>query len=92
MPTTADLIIEVADLTIVEDRYRKSSLYACASVQDYWIVNLRKCCIEVYRRPVPVTHKLFGYGYEEELAYFWDEAVAPLLMPEVHIPVVDLLP
>ena len=92
MPTTAVLIIEVADFTITEDRYRKGSLYARAAVLDNWIVNLRKCCVAVYREPVPMSHKPFGFGYEKMQAFFWDETVSPLVKPEVLISVADLLP
>ena len=92
MPTTAVLIIEVADFTLTEDRYRKGSLYARAGVLDYWIVNLRKCSVEVYREPVPMSHKPFGFGYENMQAFFWDETVSPLVKPEMLIPVADLLP
>jgi len=92
MPTTAALIIEVADFTLTEDRHRKNSLYARAAVPDYWIVNLRKRSVEVYREPAPMSHKPFGFGYEKFDAFFWDEAVSPLVKPHVHIPVADLLP
>ena len=91
MPT-ATLIMEVADFSIVEDRYRKSSLYARAAVADYWIVNLRKCSVEVYREPVPMSRKPFGSGYKTMEVFFWDEMVSPLIMPEVRIAVADLLP
>ncbi len=92
MPTTAALIIEAADFTIVEDRHRKGSLYARAGAPDYWIVNLRKCILEVYREPVLMRHKPFGYGYEKVSAFFADETVSPLAMPETHIAVSALLP
>jgi len=92
MPTTAALIIEVADFTLTEDRHRKGSLYARAAVPDYWVVNLWKCSVEIYREPVPMSHKPFGFGYEKFDAFFWDEAVSPLVKPEVQIAVADLLP
>ena len=92
MPTTAVLIIEVADFTITEDRHRKGSLYARAAVPDYWIVNLRKCGVEVYREPISIGHKPFGFGYGKMASYFWGDTVSPLALPEVHIAVDDLLP
>jgi hypothetical protein len=31
----------------------KGSLYACAGIADYWILNLVDRVVEVYRDPVP---------------------------------------
>jgi Uma2 family endonuclease len=52
-PTSADvlLLVEVADSSLAHDRGRKARIYAEAGVADYWIVNLRDECIEVYRDP-----------------------------------------
>ena len=91
MPTMAALIVEVADLTLVGDRLRKSSLYARAGVSDYWIVNLRKCGLEVYRNPVVMPHTPFGFGYEKA-DFFANDGVSLLAIPKVQIAVADLLP
>jgi Uma2 family endonuclease len=45
------LIIEVADSSLAYDRGKKADVYAAAGVADYWIVNVRDRCIEVYRLP-----------------------------------------
>ena len=89
---TAGLIIEVADQTLVEDRHRKGSLYAQAGVEDYWIVNLRKCGVERYRNPIAMPHKPFGFGYETAEFFCSGDRVSPLAKPEVQIAVADLLP
>ncbi len=47
-PTKALLVVEVADTTLAQDRITKAALYARASVPEYWIVNLRDDCVEVY--------------------------------------------
>src|SRR6266853_670905 len=39
-PNAALLVVEVSDTTLAYDRGRKASLYASASIADYWIVNL----------------------------------------------------
>lgn len=49
-PTTALLVIEVAVSSAALDR-ENASLYAEASVQEYWIVLGQECQIEVYRQP-----------------------------------------
>jgi Uma2 family endonuclease len=54
-PRPADilLLIEVADSWLEEDREVMRPLYAEAGIRDYWIVNLRDQCLEVYRQPQP---------------------------------------
>src|SRR4051812_33206342 len=39
-PTTAVLVVEVADSSLLHDRKRKIPLYARAGIQEYWILNL----------------------------------------------------
>src|SRR5262245_58138481 len=39
-PTSALLVVEVAESTLAYDRGAKASLYAAAGITDYWIVNL----------------------------------------------------
>jgi Uma2 family endonuclease len=39
-PTTALLVIEIADTSLEYDRTEKMSLYAAAGIPEYWIVNL----------------------------------------------------
>lgn len=45
------LIIEVADSTLQKDRLEKLPLYAAAGIPEYWIANLEKQELEVYRLP-----------------------------------------
>lgn len=67
-PTADDifLIIEVADSSLNYDRGRKAKLYAEAGIADYWVVNLRDECIEVFRGPQDGTyqsHEVFDRGH-----------------------------
>ena len=52
-PTANDiiLIIEISDSTLRYDREIKSSLYAEANINYYWIVNLANNYLEVYTNP-----------------------------------------
>ena len=50
-PSTALLLVEVADRTLAPDRLSKSRIYAAAKVPEYWIVNLRDRVIEVMQDP-----------------------------------------
>jgi Uma2 family endonuclease len=54
-PRTAALVVEVSVTTLAEDR-EMVSLYAEAGVSEFWIVNTRDRCIEVYRRPSASTY------------------------------------
>jgi Uma2 family endonuclease len=49
-PTTAELVVEVAVSSATLDR-ENASLYAEASVTEYWIVLASERQVEVYRRP-----------------------------------------
>jgi Uma2 family endonuclease len=87
-PTAALLIVEVSDTTLAYDRHRKGSLYARAGVPDYWVVNLRARQVEVYRAPIPDA--LHRYSSRTDLLP--PATVSPLALPQVAIPVADLLP
>ena len=56
-PTSALLVVEVSDTTLGFDRSRKRELYARAGIQEYWIVNLLDCRVEVHRFPESGDYK-----------------------------------
>ena len=53
LPEPADilLIIEVSKSTLLYDRTVKLELYARAGIPEYWLLNLNKLQLEVYRNP-----------------------------------------
>ena len=51
-PTSAVLVVEVADSSLRLDRVQKASMYATSGVPDYWILNLVDDCLETYTTPV----------------------------------------
>jgi Uma2 family endonuclease len=91
-PTSAVLIVEVSDTTLRYDRRRKGSLYARAGIADYWIVNLRRRQLEVYRSPIPDAAARYGHRYSNRMDLLPPSAVSPLALPQVTIAVADLLP
>jgi Uma2 family endonuclease len=91
-PQTADLIIEVSDTTLRYDRNRKASLYAVCGIQDYWILNLKKRTLEVYRQPIEDDNTFYGVGYAEKLTFGEKDSVSPLAKPDAKIKVADILP
>jgi len=51
VPEEIFLIIEVADTSLAYDRRVKGKLYAESGIQEYWIVNLSRQCVEQYQLP-----------------------------------------
>ncbi|BBM70470.1 Uma2 family endonuclease [Rhodothermus marinus] len=84
-PSSAVLVVEVADASLQFDRTRKAALYARAGIPEYWIVNLLDGVLEVYRRPE-------GDAYQQRMVLRAQDRVRPLARPEVEIAVAELLP
>ena len=91
-PTTAILLVEVADSSLSYDRNEKSSLYAKAGVQEYWIVNIVNNCVEVMRDPIADSTALLGFRYKSIVTFRPPEFISPLANPKAKIPIADLLP
>ncbi len=91
-PTTSLLLVEVSDSTLAYDRRTKGSLYACAGIADYWILNLADRQLEVYRHPQPDNKARFGFCYTDEIDLGPTDEVSPLALPQARIKIVDLLP
>jgi Uma2 family endonuclease len=91
-PSTALLLVEVADTTLAFDRTVKAGLYAKAGVQEYWIVNLRDRVLEIHRSPAPMAEQPFGHHFLSVTRHTETESVSTLLAPAVTVRVRDLLP
>ncbi len=91
-PTTAVLVVEVADTTLPFDRGRKAGMYAAAGIADYWIINLEDDLIEVHRSPQPDSASPTGASYGEVIRHRRGAIVTPLEAPHAQIRVDDLLP
>ena len=84
-PTTAALVVEVADSSLDFDRTTKAAMYARAGIADYWIVNVPDRHVEVYRDP---RGDLFG----TKRTLGADASLALHAEPEATIAVRDCLP
>jgi Uma2 family endonuclease len=91
-PTTALLVLEVADSTVAYDREQKGGLYARAGIADYWLLNLNERRLEIHRDPGPMLQARYGWGYRTVQRCTADDMVAPLAAPHAHIAIADLLP
>ncbi|MCS6859570.1 MAG: Uma2 family endonuclease [Abditibacteriales bacterium] len=90
-PTSAVLVLEVAEASLALDRGRKARLYAEAGIEDYWIVNLRERQVEVHRRPQKKPRQRRA-AYTEVTVYGEKDTVTPLAAPHAKVKVADLLP
>lgn len=90
-PTSAALIVEVSDKTLNYDRTRKASLYAKEAIQDYWVLNLKKHQLEIFRRPIPDSDAWHGFSYGDQHIAVEGESVSPLIKPNALIAVTDML-
>jgi Uma2 family endonuclease len=83
-PTTAELVVEVADSSLQFDTNEKRLLYARAGIRDYWVVDVSGRRLLVYRDPQAgdyATHQALGAA----------DAVSPLAVPGAAVLVADLL-
>jgi Uma2 family endonuclease len=86
-PTQALLIVEVAASSLPQDRLTKSRIYAAAQVPEYWVINLRDRCVEVFRDP-DAAKRLYRKRQEAQRGDGIDLAA----MPDVSVRVDELLP
>jgi len=84
-PTSAALVVEVADSTLGFDRLRKQPMYARAGIPEYWIVNLVDVALDAYREPS-------GSGYRVHQRLNREETVSPLGASAARVRIADLLP
>ncbi|MEG4456961.1 Uma2 family endonuclease [Microcoleus sp. N9_A1] len=80
IPSEVLLLVEVSDSTVDYDRDVKVSIYARSLIQEVWLVDLVKNCLEVYRLPSQ-------NGYSLMLKFWRGQQVAPLAFPEFEVSV-----
>lgn len=91
-PTSALLLVEVAESSLSYDRDHKGPLYAAAGIQEYWLVNLPARCLEVYRQPAPDPTSFSGWRYQDVQRLQDGDQVSLLAAPAVRIAISDILP
>jgi Uma2 family endonuclease len=91
-PTTALLVVEVADTTLAYDTKTKAELYATAGVADYWVLDLDNRQLHVFRDPQPLADALGATAYQTHLTLSPTDHIAPLAAPTASVLVGDLLP
>lgn len=91
-PTTAALVIEVADTSLDDDLTTKAELYATAGIADYWVPDVDGRQLHVFRDPNPLPAGLGATAYQTRLSFTDAQSVSPLAVPAATIAVADLLP
>lgn len=83
-PTTAHLVIEVAETSLRKDEAVKAPLYARAAVPEYWIVNLVDRIVDVYTEPTAT-------GYRNRRRYDRVETISLVAFPDITLSVADFV-
>jgi Uma2 family endonuclease len=85
-PTSALLVVEVAASSLPKDRLSKSRIYAAAAIPEYWVINLRDHCVEVFHQP----DAALGQYADSAIARHGDR-LALVALPGTQVMVDDLL-
>lgn len=91
-PTTAELVVEIADSSLSYDTTTKAELYATAGIPEYWVLDVDGRQLRVYRDPAPLPAGLGAAAYRSLRTLGPGDTVSPLAAPTAVIPVSDLLP
>jgi Uma2 family endonuclease len=86
-PTSALLVVEVSNTSLKQDRLSKSRIYAAAGIPEYWIVNLRDDCAEIFRSPDSAQRV-----YVERRTARRGESIIPVAFPDACVAIEDVLP
>ncbi|WP_041237856.1 Uma2 family endonuclease [Gloeothece citriformis] len=79
------LLIEVADKTLKRDCQLKAKEYANSGIKDYWVLDVNKRQLYLFRDPTEE-------GYSSQVILSEDEEASPLDFSEMRIRVRDILP
>ncbi len=86
-PESALLVVEVAESSLPQDRLTKSRIYAAAEIPEFWIVNLRDRCLEVFTKP-----DVAGRVYLDSRRAGLDETIVLAALADTTVAMASLLP
>ncbi len=83
-PTAEDifLVVEISELSLAKDLDIKKSVYASAGISEYWVLNLAKLQLIIFRHP-----QASYYLSRQELTA---GEIAPMMFPDVKISLTQL--
>lgn len=82
-PEDVLLVVESSASSLPRDRHVKLPVYAATGIQEYWIADLEREVLIVYRDPQ-------GSRYRSECSYSDDEVVTPLACSDLKIQVAEI--
>jgi Uma2 family endonuclease len=85
IPEDVLLLVEVADTSLVYDQTGKRAAYARNGIAEYWILDLTRDVLHVFRDAE-------GGAYRTELTIRVGESIAPLAFADTPVPLSELLP
>jgi Uma2 family endonuclease len=91
-PTSAVMIVEIADTTLFTDTTTKAELYATAGVPEYWVLDVVGRQLHIFRDPQSLPAGLGATAYKTHLTLGLTDSISPLAAPQASIRVSDLLP
>jgi Uma2 family endonuclease len=84
-PEQIYLVVEVADSTLKQDCEIKDKLYAQAGITEYWVVDLKKRQLHIFRNPTAT-------GYTSHLILTEPNQASPLAFLNLSITLTSILP
>ncbi len=91
-PTTADLVVEISDSSLRYDTVEKMSLYAAATIVEYWVLDLVGRQLHVHRDPIADSAAPFGFRYATVTKIGSAAVAVPLALPSASVLVSEMLP
>ena len=76
-------IIEYSNSSLAKDLEEKQQIYAAASIQEYWVVNLKAKQLKMFREPTGAAYRV-----ERTLT---KGVIAPLAFPDIALSVEKIL-
>lgn len=71
------MLVEISESSLTKDLGQKKPIYAIAGIEEYWILDLKKRQLIVFRNPQGDDYEL-----RQELT---ESAIAPLAFPDIEI-------
>jgi Uma2 family endonuclease len=84
-PEEIFLLIEIADSTLAKDRRQKAKTYAKANIPEYWVVDVNKRQVYIFRQPEADV-------YTQTFLLSEEEAIALVAFPEITVSLRQLFP
>jgi Uma2 family endonuclease len=85
MPEEIFLLIEIADSTLMKDRQQKVKTYAKANISEYWVVDVNKRQVYIFRQPE-------ADAYTQELLLNEEDVIDVVAFPETTVFLRQLFP